>query len=1066
MNMYSAHGWYATPEWQKSILSVFTILALVISMTGIMAVVPQTALAADTGFLSPTATHTPNGWTNGANGLTSDNAYATTNSESAEQGYGTFGFGVPGGSSIQGIEVIAEANSSDSSGCQLEVALSNNNGTSFTALKTAALSGTDSALAFGGAADLWGGTWNSSGVSDANFVARVSYDDVGPGNTCSGTTSLDHVQVKVYYTAPTPNPALANSCGIDVALVMDSSGSINSTNLSTMKSALNTFVGALLPATPTLFSVTDFDTDATVLQTLTNDTGLLTTAINAPTSGGNTNWEQAIQDAQGTLTTEPPARAGVPNIMIFASDGDPTYANDPGTNVADDVALSEAIAAANAAKLAGTRIITLGIGASVNVANLEAISSADAYYSAANFSDLSTVLNNIVTDLCGGTITVHKVIDADGDLHTTGDQTSSGTEVSGWNFDVGGTSASTDSTGSTASVPKDQGTYSVTETVQSGYSVVGASCTNQSQGAEGTWNQGSAVTGIELGAQDVISCTFYNTPNAGTLTVYKSIVNDNDGQITDPSVFTINVSGGNPSSFPGSESGTAVSVPANSQFSVSETPAQGYSASYVGDCSGTMTAGGSLSCTVVNDDVAPEPLPVCSDGLDNDGDGFADSADPGCHSDFDKNNPSSYDPNDPSEANETTFATCSDGLDNDGDDLVDLDDPQCAPYVPHLVVHKTVVNDNFGSASPTAFSFDVQNGANSFFDVFFDLDGQAGIKTLDLAPGSYSVSENAYAGYTSGSSGDCEGTIAIGQTKHCYFTNDDKPACSDTMDNDSDEVSDSADPGCHTDGNAGNSESYDPNDNDESNVPPPPAQCSDDMDNDEDQLTDQNDPGCHTDGNAGNSESYDPNDNDESNQVNESAPECSDGIDNADSEDSLVDSADPGCHNDNNAENPSSYTPNATTESNVSGGGGGGGGGGPLGGGIIGGGGGGGGPLVLGASTGPQVLGASCGLYMDKYLRMGSSRNDKTQTEKLQAFLNKWTKANLPVTGYFGPLTESAVHAFQSSYPDQILKPWNLSASTGLVYISTLRQINMLECPDLALQLGNLIPWSANPNAQ
>ncbi len=46
---------------------------------------------------------------------------------------------------------------------------------------------------------------------------------------------------------------------------------------------------------------------------------------------------------------------------------------------------------------------------------------------------------------------------------------------------------------------------------------------------------------------------------------------------------------------------------------------------------------------------------------------------------------------------------------------------------------------------------------------------------------------------------------------------------------------------------------------------PGPAQCSDGIDNDADTLIDTNDPGCHTDGNAANSATYDPNDDDEAN---------------------------------------------------------------------------------------------------------------------------------------------------------------------------------------------------------
>ena len=45
-----------------------------------------------------------------------------------------------------------------------------------------------------------------------------------------------------------------------------------------------------------------------------------------------------------------------------------------------------------------------------------------------------------------------------------------------------------------------------------------------------------------------------------------------------------------------------------------------------------------------------EPVPECSDGIDNDGDGRIDIADPECHTDGNADNPASYDPNDNSEA--------------------------------------------------------------------------------------------------------------------------------------------------------------------------------------------------------------------------------------------------------------------------------------------------------------------------------------------------------------------------------------------------------------------------------
>jgi hypothetical protein len=111
------------------------------------------------------------------------------------------------------------------------------------------------------------------------------------------------------------------------------------------------------------------------------------------------------------------------------------------------------------------------------------------------------------------------------------------------------------------------------------------------------------------------------------------------------------------------------------------------------------------------------------------------------------------------------------------------------------------------------------------------------------------------------------------------------PECSDGADNDGDGLIDADDPGCHSDGNPNNPDSYNPNDNDESNGPAGGSgtasggnnhnggngggsgapECSDGRDNDGDGVIDANDPGCHTDGNPNNPNSYNPNDDSEAN---------------------------------------------------------------------------------------------------------------------------------------------------------------------------------------------------------
>src|SRR3989338_2132147 len=216
----------------KSVTRPFAVYLMAISIAtlGLPGFIPV-AMAVDTGFKIPTTASTNNGhndWDTNtvANAQTSNDVYISDNDEGDEQGYEDFSFVIPADSTINGVEVIFEAKSTDTSGCQIETALSWNNGSNFTSMKTAALTGSDASYTFGGAADTWSHVWTNTQLNDNNFVARVSFDDVSSNSCQSSTVSVDELQVKVYYTEPVtpePNPALPNSCGLDIALVMDSS---------------------------------------------------------------------------------------------------------------------------------------------------------------------------------------------------------------------------------------------------------------------------------------------------------------------------------------------------------------------------------------------------------------------------------------------------------------------------------------------------------------------------------------------------------------------------------------------------------------------------------------------------------------------------------------------------------------------------------------------------------------------------------------------------------------------------------------------------------------------------
>lgn len=64
----------------------------------------------------------------------------------------------------------------------------------------------------------------------------------------------------------------------------------------------------------------------------------------------------------------------------------------------------------------------------------------------------------------------------------------------------------------------------------------------------------------------------------------------------------------------------------------------------------------------------------CSDTIDNDNNGFADTNDSTCHTDGNPKNPSSYDPN---KDGEHGGNTCADSKDNNGNGLIDGADPVC-----------------------------------------------------------------------------------------------------------------------------------------------------------------------------------------------------------------------------------------------------------------------------------------------------------------------------------------------------------------------------------------------------
>ncbi len=114
---------------------------------------------------------------------------------------------------------------------------------------------------------------------------------------------------------------------------------------------------------------------------------------------------------------------------------------------------------------------------------------------------------------------------------------------------------------------------------------------------------------------------------------------------------------------------------------------------------------------------------------------------------------------------------------------------------------------------------------------------------------------------------------------------------------------------------------------------------------------------------------------------------------------------------------------------------------------------------VLGATTGPEgeVLGENaCTPYLGSYIIPGKTNNSDDVT-KLQKFLNKVLGISLPLDGTFAGETIAAVKKFQLMHKIEILRPWvgvtlpSEDHATGWVYKTTLRYINLTECPTLSI---------------
>lgn len=324
------------------------------------------------------------------------------------------------------------------------------------------------------------------------------------------------------------NPDLPSVCGLDVTLVLDDSGSINSTEATQVRTAADTFASALV-GTPSRVKVDVFSTRATGIQaagTSTSNLGNIVfrdpSAYTDPTSGagsGGTNWDDGLEVARRS-------NGGPGDLVVFITDGDPTYrntttpdghANDGSHSISGDGStigvaanLNQAVTEADAIKASGAHMFGIGVGLTDaaseqrlnDVTGDEELTldgsgnpnipfgTAD-YTIAPDFTKLQAIINAFVRDLCAPSVNVTKFLQkADGTTVQAGagDPWTFGLDVTptptSWQTPVGATGSSasqaTDASGGVSfkwKMDANSATVDLSETPKPGWVYNGALCT-------------------------------------------------------------------------------------------------------------------------------------------------------------------------------------------------------------------------------------------------------------------------------------------------------------------------------------------------------------------------------------------------------------------------------------------------------------------------------------------------------------------------------------------------------------------------------------------------------------
>lgn len=310
----------------------------------------------------------------------------------------------------------------------------------------------------------------------------------------------------------------------------------------------------------------------------------------------------------------------------------------------------------------------------------------------------------------------------------------------------------------------------------------------------GAWNCGGATmpdaTHVTVPLGGNVTCTINNDDQAGTLIVKKVVINDNGGN-ENANDFTFSVNGGAPVTFIESSDSyhgeNDLTVNAGT-YNITEPPFDGYNTTYDNCSDVVIPNGGTATCTITNNDVAPSLTLIKQ--IDNSNGGTATvgqwtltaigangsptnlsgTTPVNSGSNF-KADTYTLDELGPSGYTASSWSCVkNNGAPVTGSSIALAlgDSARCtitnSDVAPQLTVIKHVIG---GTSVAGDFTMNV-TGANVSDNSF---PGNESGTTITLDAGSYSVDEDSFSGYTKSLGTNCSGTIANGETKTCTITN-------------------------------------------------------------------------------------------------------------------------------------------------------------------------------------------------------------------------------------------------------------------------------------------------------